>query len=70
MPLQKQLAPLQKKAAALEERIGNAGGAPLRKQKEAVRGLQEVRAKPQRFTVGWSETMGLPQSSTQDGVAP
>lgn len=43
VPLQKQLAPLQQKVAALEEKIENAGGAPLRKQKEAVAGLQKVR---------------------------
>ena len=66
-PLQKQLAPLQQKAAALEERIGNAGGAPLRKQKEAVAGLQEVRAEAQRSIIGWAEMMVLPLSSRQDG---
>lgn len=43
VPLQSQLAPLQQKAAALKEKIENAGGAPLRKQKEAVAGLQKVR---------------------------
>ncbi len=42
LPLQKKLAPLQLKVEALEGKIENAGGAPLRKQKEAVSGLQEV----------------------------
>lgn len=45
VPLRKQLAPLQQKATTLEESIENAGGAPLRKQKEAVAGLQKVRCK-------------------------
>ena len=43
-PLHKKLAPLQQKAAALEEQIENAGGAPLKKQREAVAALQKVRA--------------------------
>ena len=43
VPLQRQLAPLQQKAEALEGKIENAGGAPLKKQKEAVAGLQKVR---------------------------
>ena len=42
-PLQKRLAPLQAKAEALEAQMDNAGGSPLKKQKEAVAGLQQVR---------------------------
>ena len=42
VPLQKQLAPLQQKAEALEGRIESAGGVPLKKQKEAVASLQKV----------------------------
>lgn len=42
LPLQKKLAPLQQKAEALEGKIEGAGGAPLKKQKEAVAGLQQV----------------------------
>lgn len=41
-PLQKRLAPLQAKAKALEAQMDNAGGSPLKKQKEAVAGLQQV----------------------------
>ena len=43
-PLQKRLAPLQAKAEALEAKMDNAGGSPLKKQKEAVAGLQQVAA--------------------------
>ena len=42
LPLQKKLAPLQQKVEAHEGKIENAGGAPLKQQKEAVSGLQEV----------------------------
>ena len=41
-PLQKRLAPLQAKVEALEAQMENAGGSPLKKQKEAVAGLQQV----------------------------
>ena len=41
-PLQKKLAPLQAKAKVLEAQMDNAGGSPLKKQKEAVAGLQQV----------------------------
>ncbi|CAK0785709.1 hypothetical protein CVIRNUC_008920 [Coccomyxa viridis] len=41
-PLQKRLAPLQAKAKALEAQMDNAGGSPLKKQKEAVAGLQQA----------------------------
>ena len=41
-PLQKRLAPLQAKVEALEVQMENAGGSPIKKQKEAVAGLQQV----------------------------
>lgn len=43
LPLQKKLAPLQAKTEALDAKIENAGGTPLKKAKEAVSSLQEVR---------------------------
>ena len=44
VPLQKRLAPLQAKVEALETQMDNAGGPTLKKQKEAVAGLQQVRS--------------------------
>jgi hypothetical protein len=43
LPLQKKLAPLQAKTEALDAKVENAGGTPLKKAKEAVSSLQEVR---------------------------
>lgn len=43
-PISKKLVPLQAKAAALEQRIEDAGGPALKKQRQKVAQLQQVGA--------------------------
>jgi hypothetical protein len=53
-PLNKELQPLQAKATALEQGIEDAGGAPLKKQKQKVAQLQQVsNCLPAHPTLPW-----------------
>ncbi len=45
-PISKKLAPLQAKLAALEARMEDAGGPPLKKQRQKVAQLQQVSSVP------------------------